>query len=275
LCFDGIPAGKKFAAMLQALGRQRSAVKVSLRFGKDFDAHTSTAATVQAVNRAAQALGRSFLDTILVPWPITSAGERSASVADTKARDAAKFAKTWTALLSLVQAGTVRHIGLDGCLPWHIDLLQYELKLQPEMNLLQVSPLQQKAQLVSFCHARGLEVLAVLSIDTADYATLSDMALPLVSASNLFIGSLSANDERKHSITSQHNIQSISIFRQLVPHAMLLLLLVFLCCRSLQWRSHRGPCSAAWWLSTLQRACSQQLAVVLTALAQTCGCLAA
>jgi Aldo/keto reductase family len=206
LRFDGIPAGKKFAAMLQTPGRQRSAVTVSLRFGKDFDAHASTAATVQVVNRAAQALGRGHLDALLVPWPITSAGERSASVTDTKARDAAKFAKTWTALLSLVQAGTVRHIGLDGCLPWHIDLLQRELNLQPEMNLLRISPQQQRAQLVSFCYARGLEVLIMLSIDTADYAMLSNLALPLVSASNLFVYNMSVNDgvrSRKHSRT-QH-----------------------------------------------------------------------
>jgi Aldo/keto reductase family len=181
--------------MLQTPGRQRSAVTVSLRFGKDFDAHASTAATVQVVNRAAQALGRGHLDALLVPWPITSAGERSASVTDTKARDAAKFAKTWTALLSLVQAGTVRHIGLDECLPWHIDLLQHELKLQPAMNLLQVSPLQQRAQLVAFCQARSLEVLAVLSIDTADYANLSRLALPLVSTSNNSHDSMFVNHE--------------------------------------------------------------------------------
>jgi diketogulonate reductase-like aldo/keto reductase len=182
LLYICIAAGKKFTAMLQTPGKQRSAVAISLRFGKDFDAHSSTAATVQAVNRAAQALGRGYVDTLLVPWPITSAGERSASVADTKARDAAKFSKTWAALLSLVKAGTVRHIGVDGCLPWHIDVLQRELKLQPEMNLLQVSPLQQRAHLVAFCHARGLEVIAVLSIDAAGHTPLSNLAQSLVSA---------------------------------------------------------------------------------------------
>lgn len=58
-------------------------------------------------------MGVEFLDLLIVPWPAGTQGHRALSDRGERQRDGALFLKTWKALRKLVDAGTVRTLGLS------------------------------------------------------------------------------------------------------------------------------------------------------------------
>ena len=58
-------------------------------------------------------MGVESLDLLVVPWPPGTQGHRELSDRRERQRDGALFLKTWKALRKLVDAGTVRTLGLS------------------------------------------------------------------------------------------------------------------------------------------------------------------
>lgn len=58
-------------------------------------------------------MGVEALDLLIVPWPAETQGHRALSDRGERQRDGALFMKTWKALRKLVDAGTVRALGLS------------------------------------------------------------------------------------------------------------------------------------------------------------------
>ncbi|KAG5182399.1 hypothetical protein JKP88DRAFT_155466, partial [Tribonema minus] len=79
-------------------------------------------------------IGQGHLDAVLLPWPLASSGQRRQTDAATRTRDTARFLDTWQALEKLKQSGVVKALGVDQCLPWHLDVIQQDLRLSPAAN---------------------------------------------------------------------------------------------------------------------------------------------
>ena len=76
-----------------------------------FSAHTTSLTSARRV-LSKSAMGVECLDLLIVPWPPGTQGHRATSDRGERQRDGALFLKTWKALRKLVEAGTVRALGL-------------------------------------------------------------------------------------------------------------------------------------------------------------------
>ncbi|CAM9283578.1 unnamed protein product, partial [Laminaria digitata] len=163
-----------FKALLARPDRGRKGIVVGLTFPSDFPCHRSAKATAQRVSSFVIAMGVEALDLLIVPWPPGTQGHRALSDRGERQRDGALFLKTWKALRKLVDAGTVRALGVDRFVPWQVDFLVAQPGPRPAVNFLNVSLASQQRTLTSYSHARQLEVVA--SLDTAEPAGATSSA---------------------------------------------------------------------------------------------------
>ncbi|CAM9140319.1 unnamed protein product [Ectocarpus fasciculatus] len=154
-----------FKTLLARPDRDRKGIFVGLTFPADFPCHRSTKTIPQRVASFIHAMGLDSLDLLVVPWPSGTQGHRALSDRGERQRDGDLFLKTWKALQRLVDAGTVRALGVDRFLPWQLDFVIAQPGPRPAVNFLHVSLTSHQERVASYSHARQIEVVA--SLDTA------------------------------------------------------------------------------------------------------------
>jgi len=134
------------ASALSAVPRQ--AVSLVLRLTK----RCHDGSFRDQVDSALTKLGRDSLDGVLVPWT----GQK-------------RFVETWRNLKEDVR---IKWLGTD-----HLEIAELErLDELPSVNLTTLSPTNRKARLTHWCHARAIEVLAMLPpLEAQERAAFQDL----------------------------------------------------------------------------------------------------
>lgn len=107
-----------------------------------------------AVHGMLERLGLESLDAVLVHWP------GAHKTQPTSPLNAQLRAGTWRALEALHRDGKVRSLGVSNYTVKHLSELLATCSVRPVVNQVELHPLLQQHELVDFCAAQGIAVVA-------------------------------------------------------------------------------------------------------------------
>jgi diketogulonate reductase-like aldo/keto reductase len=120
-------------------GLPRSQVFVTTKIWND-DIRQGRAAVIQACEDSLERLGLSYVDLLLLHWPIVG-----------------KDREAWKALEQLYHDGKARSIGVSNYLPHHLDaLLQSGVAVRPMVNQIEFHPYLLQPVLAATCRKQGI-----------------------------------------------------------------------------------------------------------------------
>jgi len=130
-----------------------------------------------ALERTLGDLGLEQLDLYLIHWPVAQRRgvAMPSSAADQFDLAQVPLAATWAAMEDLVAAGLTRHIGVSNFSRTKLMALAASARIQPEVLQVERHPLLQQNDLLSYCHASGIQLTAY-----APLGATSDTRPPLV-----------------------------------------------------------------------------------------------
>lgn len=99
--------------------------------------------TLKAFEASRKKLGLEYIDLYLIHWAVPG-----------------KFVDTWQALEELYAKGAVRAIGVSNFQIHHLQELFKASKLKPAVNQIERHPLLTQKELLSFCQANSIQVVA-------------------------------------------------------------------------------------------------------------------
>jgi alcohol dehydrogenase (NADP+) len=113
-----------------------------------------------ALERTLGDLGLEQLDLYLMHWPVAQRRgvAMPSSAADQYGLDQVPLAATWAAMEDLVAAGLTRHIGVSNFSRTKLMALAATARIQPEVLQVERHPLLQQNDLLSYCHAAGIQL---------------------------------------------------------------------------------------------------------------------
>lgn len=85
--------------------------------------------------------GLDYIDLYLIHWPNPKVG---------------KYVEAWRALIEAKEAGLLKHIGVCNFLPEHLEKLEAETGVLPEVNQIELHPLFPQVEQVKFDHSHGI-----------------------------------------------------------------------------------------------------------------------
>lgn len=105
-----------------------------------------------AFKRSMERLGLDFLDLYLIHWPVPGC-----------------YVETWKKLEELYHQGLVRSIGVSNFDIYQLEELAANSEVTPAVNQIEVHPLWNQAELVSYCQSRGIAVQAYCPLARGAY----------------------------------------------------------------------------------------------------------
>lgn len=96
-------------------------------------------------------LNLEYVDLLQFHWPVTD-----------------KYIDTWKEMLKLKEEGYVRILGVANCHKHHIEELEEETGVLPEVNQIEVHPLFTQKQLINYCKSKGILVEAYTPVARYD-----------------------------------------------------------------------------------------------------------
>lgn len=111
-----------------------------------------------------------YLDLYLIHWPIPLKPSVSfpSTASDFMPPDQVPLHSTWAGMEAAVSAGMTRHIGLSNCSAKKLRELSPHCRIQPEVNQVELHPLLQQPELLTYCAAAGIHVTAYSPLGSSD-----------------------------------------------------------------------------------------------------------
>lgn len=108
--------------------------------------------TEGAFRRSLKRLRLDYLDLYLIHWPVPGC-----------------YLRTWEELIHLKESGLVRSIGVSNFEIAHLELLQKETGVLPDVNQIEYHPLWDRKPLADYCRDRGIAVQAYAPLARGAY----------------------------------------------------------------------------------------------------------
>jgi alcohol dehydrogenase (NADP+) len=123
-----------------------------------------------ALSKSLQDLGLAYLDLYLIHWPIPlkPTAKSPISGADFLSPAQAPIRSTWEGMEDAVNAGLARHIGVSNFSAKKLREIIDHCRLKPEMDQVEMHPLLQQPELLTFCASQGIHMTAWAPLGSAD-----------------------------------------------------------------------------------------------------------
>jgi len=124
-----------------------------------------------AFHRTLKDLGLKYLDLYLIHWPVAlkpGRGKFPTTESGTVDYGYTPIEETWKALEPLVKEGYVKAIGLSNCNSKQIERILKICTVRPACNQVESHPYLSQEKLITFCHSRGIQVVAYSPLGSAD-----------------------------------------------------------------------------------------------------------
>lgn len=129
---------KGVGAGVRASGLDRGDVFITTKFNREWH---SASGVADALRRSADRLRVDYVDLLLVHWPNA---------------DQDRFIEAWQGLVALLDAGSVRAIGVSNFKPAHLTRIIEATSVIPDVNQVQLSPLVARRDIREFDAAHGI-----------------------------------------------------------------------------------------------------------------------
>ncbi|WP_349826876.1 aldo/keto reductase [Brevibacterium litoralis] len=103
--------------------------------------HHDHAAAIDTIEESVTRTGLGYIDLYLIHWPNPRVG---------------KYVEAWKALIHAKERGLVRAIGVSNFLTHHLETLEKETGVVPEVNQIELHPYFPQVDLVAFNEAKGI-----------------------------------------------------------------------------------------------------------------------
>lgn len=123
---------------VRASGRDRSELVVTSKLPGRHHAYDEAVATIE---ESVYRTGLDYIDLYLIHWPNPKID---------------RYVEAWRALIDAKQRGLVRAIGVCNFLPEHLDRLQRETDVLPEVNQIELHPYFPQVAALEYQDARGI-----------------------------------------------------------------------------------------------------------------------
>jgi alcohol dehydrogenase (NADP+) len=123
-----------------------------------------------ALRKTLKDLGLEYLDLYLIHWPIPlkPSAVLPGSATDFLPPAEAPIHSTWEGMEVAVGAGLVRHLGVSNFSAKKIRELLPHCKIKVEVNQVELHPLLQQTDLVTYCASQGIHVTAYAPLGSGD-----------------------------------------------------------------------------------------------------------
>jgi diketogulonate reductase-like aldo/keto reductase len=101
------------------------------------------ASVEKCLNGSLKRLGTDYLDLYLVHWP-----------------KPIYYLKIWEGISNLYKAGRIKAIGVSSFTEDHLERIKEVSDIVPAVNQIELHPLNNRRELVNFCQARGIQIVA-------------------------------------------------------------------------------------------------------------------
>lgn len=125
-------------AGIRASGIPRGDVFVTTKFNREWH---SVSGVATAFERSAERLGVDYVDLLLIHWPNP---------------DQDRYVEAWQGLVALLEAGSVRAIGVSNFTPTHLDRIIAATEVVPDVNQVQLNPRVTKRAVREYDSAHGI-----------------------------------------------------------------------------------------------------------------------
>jgi alcohol dehydrogenase (NADP+) len=123
-----------------------------------------------ALKKSLQNLALAYLDLYLIHWPIPlkPGATPPLSGADFLTTAEAPIESTWEGMEATVAAGLTRHIGVSNFSAKKLRSIIDHCKIKPEVDQVEMHPLLQQPELVTFCTSNGIHLTAWAPLGSSD-----------------------------------------------------------------------------------------------------------
>ncbi len=123
-----------------------------------------------ALKKSLQDLGLAYLDLYQIHWPIPLKPSAifPSSGADFVPPADAPIQSTWEGMEAAVSTGLTRHIGVSNFSAKKLRDLIAHCKIKPEVDQVEMHPLLQQTELVTFCGSQGIHMTAWAPLGSSD-----------------------------------------------------------------------------------------------------------
>ena len=125
---------------------------------------------IPAIMESLKKLKIDYLDLYLIHWPVAFRNgiDSPKKPADYLTLEEAPIITTWTQMETAKESGYARHIGVSNFSDTKLKDLVSKAKIKPEMNQIELHPLLQQNELLSYCKAENINVTAYSPLGSGD-----------------------------------------------------------------------------------------------------------
>lgn len=125
---------------------------------------------IPAILESLKKLKLDYLDLYLIHWPVAFRNgiDSPRKPADYLTPEEAPISTTWTQMETAKKSGYARHIGVSNFSDIKLKELVSKANIKPEMNQIELHPLLQQNELLSYCKAENINVTAYSPLGSGD-----------------------------------------------------------------------------------------------------------